>query len=358
MRDHDEPAQAEEVGAAVRVGIETRAQPPRSGADEEPAEGSGRAGRDLLAQRVEQGANRPLDRLERDVAGEAVGDEDVGGALEDVAALGVAAEVELGGGEQLVRLERELVPLLRLLADREQPHARAGRCRGSPRRRPRPWSRTGAGARRGSRRSLRRRSGPTGPCGRGWARRSRAGALPGTRRSRTRPAASIAPVLPADTTASASPSATALTARTRELSSFVRNASAGFSSMPTTCVVGTSASPRVSRLRRAEDDGLDAVSACSERALDHRRGTTIAAHRVDGYPGHGIETLRSVDAERLDLAALVCAAGRADAVRALRLAARRADVDLRRADLVRRTPLVAARLRGFPLRDGHVGGPL
>src|SRR5262245_17483900 len=64
-------------------------------------------------------------------------------------------------------------------------------------------------------------------------------------------------------------------------------------------------------------------------------------------------SLRSVDAERLDLAALVGAAGRADAVRALGLAARRADVDLRRADRVRRTPLVAAGFGGFPLRNGH-----
>src|ERR1700751_3750020 len=68
--------------------------------------------------------------------------------------------------------------------------------------------------------------------------------------------------------------------------------------------------------------------------------------------------LRSVDAERLDLAALVGAAGRADAVRALRLATRRADVDLRRADRVRRAPLVAAGLGGFPLRDGHRSGAL
>ena len=122
MRDHDEPAQAEEVGAAVRVGVEALAQPPGGGTDEQSAEVPGRVGGDLLSQRVEQSSDRPLDGLERDVAREAVGDEDVGGALEDVAALGVAAEVEVGRGQQRVRLERELVPLLRLLADREKPH--------------------------------------------------------------------------------------------------------------------------------------------------------------------------------------------------------------------------------------------
>jgi hypothetical protein len=56
--------------------------------------------------------------------------------------------------------------------------------------------------------------------------------------------------------------------------------------------------------------------------------------------------------------ATMAAHRREDLVRALRLAARRADVDLRRADRVRRAPLVAAGLRGFPLRDGHRSGPL
>src|SRR4051794_4985011 len=66
-----------------------------------------------------------------------------------------------------------------------------------------------------------------------------------------------------------------------------------------------------------------------------------------------ITGLRGVEAERLDLAALVRAAGAAEAMGPLRLAAARADVDLRRADRMRRAALVAARLRGFPLRNGH-----
>src|SRR5690349_15378097 len=63
--------------------------------------------------------------------------------------------------------------------------------------------------------------------------------------------------------------------------------------------------------------------------------------------------LRSLEAERLDLAALVRAAGRADAVRALRRPALRADIDARRLDRMRGAALVATGLRGFPLRDGH-----
>src|SRR5438105_3868712 len=49
VRDHDQPAEAEEVRATVGVGVEARAQPPGGGTDEEAAERSGRARRDLLA---------------------------------------------------------------------------------------------------------------------------------------------------------------------------------------------------------------------------------------------------------------------------------------------------------------------
>src|SRR5678815_5535976 len=64
-------------------------------------------------------------------------------------------------------------------------------------------------------------------------------------------------------------------------------------------------------------------------------------------------TLRRVYAQRLDVPALVRVAGRADAVRPLRLAAGGADVDARGGDPVLRPPLVAAGLRRLSLRDGH-----
>src|SRR5581483_2905291 len=112
---------AEEVRAAVRVRVEPRAQPARRRPNEQAAELRRRGRLDLRTEAGEDGADRPLDRLERDVPGEAVGDENVGGAFEDVATLGVALEVEVGGGERGVRLERELVALLRLLADRQEP---------------------------------------------------------------------------------------------------------------------------------------------------------------------------------------------------------------------------------------------
>jgi delta 1-pyrroline-5-carboxylate dehydrogenase len=63
--------------------------------------------------------------------------------------------------------------------------------------------------------------------------------------------------------------------------------------------------------------------------------------------------LRCGGAERLDVAAAIRVARRADPVWALWPAALRADVQARRLDLVLRAALVAASLGGFFLRDGH-----
>ena len=107
---------------------------------------------------------------------------------------------------------------------------------------------------------------------------------------------------------------------------------------------------------RAEDDRLDAVGARRERALDDRLGTTVAAHRVDGNPAMESELygawVRSGSTSR---PLYVPQVGQTRCGR-FGWPHVRADVDLRRLDLVRRTPLVAARLGGFPLRDGHAAG--
>jgi len=63
--------------------------------------------------------------------------------------------------------------------------------------------------------------------------------------------------------------------------------------------------------------------------------------------------LRRVEAERLDVPALVGLAVRADAVSSLRLLAGRADLDVRDRDRVLCAALVASRLRRFSLRNGH-----
>ena len=97
-----------------------------------------------------------------------------------------------------------------------------------------------------------------------------------------RPAASVAPVFPADTTASASPSPTARHARTSELFGFARTASTGFS-----CIVDRlgrldELEPlRVEALRPVEDRPTS-VGRGLERARDDVFGPPIAAHGVDG----------------------------------------------------------------------------
>ena len=77
---------------------------------------------------AEDGLGRPLDGLEADVAGEAVGDDDVHEPVHDVAALDVAVEVRdaLVGGDELVRLDHLGRALGGLLADAEQADRRLG----------------------------------------------------------------------------------------------------------------------------------------------------------------------------------------------------------------------------------------
>ena len=76
--------------------------------------------------------DRALQRLQRDVPGEAVGHDHVDLAGQQVAALDVAREAQREravrriAGQQLVRAPGELVSLARLGPDRQQPHPRGG----------------------------------------------------------------------------------------------------------------------------------------------------------------------------------------------------------------------------------------
>ena len=178
---------------------------------------------------------------------------------------------------------------------------------------------------------------------------------PGRRRSSSRPAANMAPVFPAETTASASPFATARTAETSELSGLPRTASAGLSSISMTPFVLRSSSPCVSVPAEPYRMGASVSPAASSAPA-----TTSAGPRSPPIASTAIRVgmrprLRGVDAERLDLAPLVRPTVRTDVMRPLRNATVRADVHLRRLDRVRRTPLVAARAGLSSLRDGHEG---
>ena len=102
-------------------------------------------------------------------------------------------------------------------------------------------------------------------------------------------AASIAPVFPADTTASASPAPTARQARTSEESGFARTASAGFSCISSMPSLTTSSSPRVSSRGRAEEHRADPVGRGLERAGHDLVRRAVASQSVDRDPDRHVE---------------------------------------------------------------------
>ena len=191
-----------------------------------------------------------------------------------------------------------------------------------------------------------------GPCRAGIGTAIAGRSTPGSRRRCRRPAASIAPVLPADTTASAL--AVGDRAHRRDEARVRLRAHRLGRLVGHLDHLGRLDERQPVRLeaRRPVEDDVDPGGGGVERAEDHLAGRVVSTERVDRDAGHGA-SLRSLEAERLDFAALVRAAGRADAVRALRRPALRAHVDARRLDGVRGAALVATGLRGFPLRDGH-----
>ncbi len=107
---------------------------------------------------------------------------------------------------------------------------------------------------------------------------------------------------------------------------------------------------------RPEQDGSDRLGGGCDGARDDLDRRVIAAQGVDrDADRHGSvrSLLGSRRPQRPDLAPAVRLARRAGAVRLLRRAAVLARRDARRADGVLRSALVATRLRGLALRNGH-----
>ena len=248
-----------------------------------------------------------------------------------------------------MRLERELVALLRLLPDREKPDLRGSGARAALRRRSSPSARTGAGARGARRRSPRRPGGATAPSRSGSRRRSPAAGPParggggsGRRRAsrrccRPRPRPLPGRRRPLDTPRRATSPASPAPPRRASRASRSRRA------------------PRRARARRSRARPVRRGSASGRRprrAMRRRRSRPARDRLPSRRPQCG-PRLRSGSAERLDLAALVRLARRAHVVRALRLLAGRADVDARRLDPVLGAALVSTCLGGFLLGDCH-----
>ena len=120
VRDDADALDAEQHRAAGVVGQERRGGFQQAELQRVGRVGPGRAGLvDDPEHEARQAHDRAFERLQRDVAGEAVGDDDIGAAPRDVAALDVADET-LHVGEQLRRLLAERVALARLLTVRQQ----------------------------------------------------------------------------------------------------------------------------------------------------------------------------------------------------------------------------------------------
>ncbi len=286
--------------------------------------------------------------------GETVRDDDVCDAPQEVAALGVPGEVEaLVLAQEPVRVDRQLVAFLVLLADREQAdlgpvdvEQLLAEDRAHVRELEevlRPRVGIGAGIEQDARALARGQGdGDRGPHHPGQAAEvqeagSQHGA--GVARGDRRVGPAVGDGANAGDEARIGLGAHGLGGLVRHLDHLGR--------------LDERQAPRV-ETGRPEEGHVDSVGRGGERPEDHLAGRVVATESVDGDAGHG---LRDVEAERFDFAALVGAARRADAVRALRRPALRARVDARSLELVRGTPLVAARLRCFPLGDSHGGRP-
>ncbi len=188
--------------------------------------------------------------------------------------------------QQLVGVDRELVPFLALLADREQSHlgiadledllredgahvreleemlgARVG---------------VGAGVDEHGATDLRR----------DHDRDRRAVNTADSRRMWRSDAASMAPVFPAETAASAWPSATARTARTSDESGFARTASTAWSSMSIASEASISGETVRVEARRPHQHRLDVVGRSVDGAADDLLGRMIPTQSVDCDANH------------------------------------------------------------------------
>ena len=261
--------------------------------------------------------------------------------------------------EQRVRLERQLVPLLRLLADREQPDARD---RGRPRissAKIEPmwanWSRCSGRASAFAPASMR----TDGPCCVGITTAIPGRKTPGRRRTcRSDGREHRAGVPGRDDRVRLAVADGADRADERRVGLAAHGLRRLVVHLDRLGRVTTSSSPWASRPAGPKmiGDGSSADAAATAPATISS-GRTVATEGVDGRPGsmaasvaYGAPGVR----ERLDVAAAVRLAGRAHVVRPRRRPAVRADVRTRGdVDAVLGAALVAAGLRGLSLGDCH-----
>src|SRR3954447_1241603 len=181
--------------------------------------------------------------------------------------------------------------------------------------------------------------------------------MPLARLTSNRPAASAAPVEPAETNASASPAATARAAWTIEASGVERAARAGSGALAIETGASTTRTcPGTSPISSAGPKRIAGTPACAAPSATSRapRSAPLASTAtVAVMAALVIVVVRVLAGRRDDLAPPVRAAHGADAMRAARAVARRARVQRGRRDLVLRAALARASVRLLLLGDGH-----
>ena len=360
MRDDDEAAQAEKVGAAVGLGIEPAPQLASRRPNEEAADLAARGRR-----RSPRAARRsvvpmpPSSVFRATLPVKPSQTTTSADAAQEIAALDVADEAQRARLEQVVRLADEAC-----CPSRAPPRSRAARPTAADAQRVLGEERAHVGELEqvlGARVGVRARVEQDARAVRapGAGSRSPGGALRAGGRISTRPAASIAPVFPAESATSALPSLTARQAAKSELSRLPRTASPGFSSISD--LLRRSGRPRGRpRAARATSRRPKRIGSTASLRASSAPATISSGARSPPIASTATRTgvigLRSRRREGLDLAAAIRAAGRADAVRPLGLMALRALHHRGRGELVVRPALVAACLRLFSLGDCHRGG--
>ena len=122
VRLHHHAVQSQHHRAVVAARIEPFAQPLEGRPHQQIGDARGQAAAEYLAQQIADELKRALAGLQRDVAGEAVGDHHVGGAGGDVVALDEADELrrDVAGAQRLGGEAQGVVALQFLRADIQQ----------------------------------------------------------------------------------------------------------------------------------------------------------------------------------------------------------------------------------------------
>ena len=292
------PRSPSRIAPPVVSGSICAAQPAERRAQQQPAGGGDRARARGVADRARDRLRRPLERLQGDVAGEPVGDDHVGVAREQVAALDVAAEVELPApspASAACASTTSRRSLLRLLADREQDHPRALDPEHGAAERGAEIGELDQVAGRAPRRSRRRRAAAPGARrgrGRGAARRAPGGGRRWIRFSANRAAVIVAPVGPALASASAPPSATSRGRADDRCLGLARGRRRPARRRWRSHSAASTSSTPVDAVEPAELGGIaedahgDAVGRGGTGAGDDRLGAPVGAAAVEGDRGH------------------------------------------------------------------------